>query len=85
MPLMIDQLPLREPNPQDWLSVQTVTAMLGITVATLYRYVDDGKIRRYRPVGATGSQGPMFWLPEIEVFALARRVARGEVKADARA
>lgn len=71
MLFMKDQMTIPIPNPEDWIGISTVAAMLQVSVSHARR-LDGNLIRRHYMSGVASA---VYWLPEIVVLAEARRRA----------
>jgi excisionase family DNA binding protein len=66
--MIAPRLPL--PNPEDWTDRVGAARMLSVSVRTVERMADDGRLKAYQ-IGACR----LFWQPEVARLADARRVA----------
>lgn len=58
----------------DWMTSQEAAAFLGVTVRTLYRAIDEGKLTAYRMGRVIRVQRP-----DLEAFLAASRIQPGEL------
>lgn len=72
-------LPL--PNPGDWFSRGAAAEVLGVSIRTIERYVDDGTLKGYKPITAEGEKGPvLLWRADVlELEQAIKRVKRGKL------
>lgn len=64
----------QEPAPIEWMNTQEAAAHLGITVRTLYRAIDEGKLAAYRMGRVIRIQRP-----DLESYLQASRIQPGEL------
>lgn len=67
------QLPV--PNPQDWCSSPQAAKIIGVSVQTLYTLFRQGLLHDYT-IGSVR----VWWRPEIEEVAAARRRLGGRMR-----
>jgi excisionase family DNA binding protein len=65
---MNQRLPI--PNPEEWADRTVAARLLRVSLKTVGRMADDGRLTPYR-IG----ECLMFWRPEVNQLAEARRIA----------